>query len=231
MSDPVSPIIALHGNLGSPDDWSGLSLPGLRAVDLWAFSSLSFAEFADELATTMTEGLEKPVIAGYSLGGRLALHAMARHPERWSGAIILSAHPGLCCTEDRIARRVSDEIWARDARKMEWGTFLEKWNRQTVLDGGGGFATLSQLALESRREAIACAFESWSLGRQEDLRRSLSSFQSPVRWITGERDEKFTRLGAEMGGVFERFNHAVIPGCGHRLLHEGAGVLARLLIG
>lgn len=231
MSDPVRPLVALHGNLGSTADWESLSLPGLHAIDLWTFSSLSFGEFADELATTLTEGLERPFLVGYSLGGRLALHAMARHPERWSGALILSAHPGLCCVEDRLARRISDDIWARDAREMEWGAFVEKWNRQTVLDGGGGSATLSQLALESRREAIACAFESWSLGRQEDLRRSLSSFQSPVRWITGERDEKFTRLGAEMEGVFVRFNHAVIPGCGHRLLQEGAGDLARMLNG
>jgi len=229
MSDPVRPLVALHGNLGSIADWESLSLPGLRAIDLWAFSSLSFGEFADELATTLTEGLEGPFLVGYSLGGRLALQAMARHPERWSGALILSAHPGLCCVEDRIARRVSDEIWARDAREMEWGAFVEKWNRQTVLDGG--FATSSQLALESRREAIARAFESWSLGCQEDLRRSLSSFHAPVRWITGGKDEKFTRLGAEMADVFTNFHHVVVAGCGHRVLLEEPGEVVRVLNG
>jgi len=227
MSDSGSPIVALHGNLGSPADWEALSLPGLRAVDLWEFSSLSFCEFADELATSLTRGLEKPVLAGYSLGGRLALHAMARHPNRWSGAVILSAHPGLCCIEDRLARRISDEIRARDAREMEWGAFVEKWNRQTVL--GGAFPTPSQLALEPRREAIARAFESWSLGRQEDLRRKLSSFHAPVLWVTGENDEKFTRLGAEMADVFTRFRHELIPGCGHRVLQEKPEELIRAI--
>ncbi len=229
MSDPVRPLVALHGNLGSTADWEALSLQGLQAIDLWSFSSLSFGEFADELATTLTEGLERPFLVGYSLGGRLALHAMARHPERWSGALILSAHPGLCCVEDRLARRISDEIRARDAREMEWGAFVEKWNRQAVLEGGS--ANSSQLALEPRREAIACAFESWSLGRQEDLRRSLSSFRSPVRWITGEKDEKFTRLGAEMEDVFANFHHVVIPGCGHRVLQEEPGEVVRALNG
>lgn len=231
MSDPGPPIIALHGNLGSPADWEAIGLPGLRAIDLWDYSALSFFEFAHELATTLTHGLEKPILAGYSLGGRLALQAMAMHPERWSGAVIVSAHPGLCCVEDRLARRISDEIWAKDAREMEWGAFLEKWNRQPVLASPEKAISGDQLALESKREAIALAFETWSLGRQEDLRRSLRSFHAPVLWITGEHDEKFTRLGSEMAEVFPNFRHAVIPGCGHRLLGEKPKEVALLMGG
>ena len=220
-------FLALHGNLGSPADWEALSLPGLRAVDLWEHSALSYFEFAHELATTLSAGLEKPVLVGYSLGGRLALCAMAMHPDRWSGAVIVSAHPGLCCVEDRLARRVSDELWARDAREMAWPDFLEKWNSQAVF--GGAPPTATQLALASRREAIALAFETWSLGRQEDLRSSLRSFHSPVLWITGEKDEKFTALAAEMGEVFTDFHHEVLPGCGHRVLAEQPEVVARVI--
>ena len=225
----MSDIVALHGNLGPASDWEALSLTGLHAIDLWDHSELSFFEFADELATTLTRGLENPILAGYSLGGRLALHAMAIHPERWSGAVIVSAHPGLCCVEDRLARRVSDEIWAKDAREMAWGAFLEKWNRQPVFAGPNSVISDAHLALESRREAIALAFEIWSLGRQEDLRRSLRSFHGPVLWITGGHDEKFTRLGAEMAEVFPNFRHAVIPGCGHRVLGEKSEEVARLV--
>jgi 2-succinyl-6-hydroxy-2,4-cyclohexadiene-1-carboxylate synthase len=219
-------FLALHGNLGSKADWELLGLPGLHAVDLWEYSALSYFEFAHELATTLSSGLENPVLAGYSLGGRLALYAMAIHPECWSGAVIVSAHPGLRCGEERLARRVSDEIWARDARTLAWSDFLEKWNAQSVL--GGGVATAARLALESRREAIALAFETWTLGRQDDLRRSLRSFHAPVLWITGEKDEKFTRLAAEMGEVFTDFHHEVIPDGGHRLLADRPNEVARL---
>lgn len=229
MSDPAPSLVALHGNLGTSADWDGLSIPGLRAVDLWEYSSLSFFEFAHELATTLTRGLEKPILAGYSLGGRLALYAMAIHPERWGGAVILSAHPGLCCVEERLARRVSDEIRARDAREMEWTAFLEKWNHQSVLAGPENAISEAQLALESRREAIALAFETWSLGRQEDLRRTLRSFHGPVLWITGENDEKFTRLAEEMAEVFTDFRHEVIPGCGHRIPREKPRELRRVI--
>lgn len=229
MSKPTPDILALHGNLGSPDDWNVLSLSGIRTIDLWEHSSLSYLEFSDELATSLSNGLERPVLAGYSLGARLALHAMAIHPERWSGAVILSAHPGLCCVEDRLARRVSDELWARDAREKPWPEFLKKWNQQIVFGGGDASPTSGQIALEARREAIALAFEAWTLGRQDDLRSSLHSFHAPVLWITGAQDKKFTRLAAEMEDVFSDFQHKILPNCGHRVLAEQPAEVGRLI--
>jgi 2-succinyl-6-hydroxy-2,4-cyclohexadiene-1-carboxylate synthase len=220
-------ILALHGNLGCAADWETLALPDLHAVDLWEHSALSYFEFAHELATTLSSGLVLPVLAGYSLGGRLALYAMAMHPERWAGAVIVSAHPGLCCVEDRLARRVSDELWARDARTLAWPDFLVKWNGQPVF--GGAAPTAASLALEPRREAIALAFETWTLGRQDDLRRNLRSFHAPVLWITGEKDEKFSALAAEMGEIFTDFHHEVIPEGGHRLLAERPHEVAHLV--
>ena len=213
-------ILALHGNLGSSADWDSWDFPGLKAVDLWEHSDLDFFEMAHLIATDLSEGMERPILAGYSLGGRLALHAMAIHPERWSGAIILSAHPGLECVEDRLARRISDEIWARKAREMEWSDFLEEWNRQEVLSDSS--IPPGQIALEARREEVALAFETWSLGRQENLRSQLRRFHAPVLWITGERDGKFTELGEGMGEVFPHFQHRVVPGLGHRVLGESS---------
>lgn len=212
------PIIALHGNLGSSGDWDDVKIPSLKSIDLWEYSDLDYFEFAHELATTLSEGMEKPVIAGYSLGGRLALYAMAIHPARWGGAVIISAHPGLCCVEDRLARRVSDEVWATRARELPWDEFLEQWNAQPVLSGSP--ISPEQKVLESKRAAIAMAFETWSLGRQDDLRKSLRHFQAPVTWITGADDRKFATLGDEMADVFPNFRHEKLEGIGHRVLQE-----------
>lgn len=228
MSRPPA-ILALHGNLGTPADWSLPGLPEIRAIDLWEHAGLDFDAFAAALAGPLSAGLEAPVLAGYSLGGRLALHALAAVPERWGGAVIVSAHPGLGCVEDRLARRTSDAIWADRARTMEWEAFLDQWNAQPLFGEVSPDLRAQQATLEPRREAIASAFEMWSLGRQEDLRSRLGRFTGPVVWITGEKDVRFTCLGAEMAAVFPDFRHIVVPGVGHRVLDERADEVTRAL--
>lgn len=230
MSTPPA-ILALHGNLGTTADWDLPGCPNLHPIDLWDHVDLDFNDFAAALAGPLSRGLEKPVLAGYSLGGRLALQALAAFPDRWSGAVIISAHPGLCCVEDRLARRTSDAIWAERARTMEWGAFLDQWNAQPLFCEASPTLRARQDALESRREAVATAFETWSLGRQEDLRRRLGRFVEPVVWIAGEKDLRFNRLGAEMAAVFPDFRHVIVPGAGHRVLEDGAEEVIRALEG
>lgn len=220
-------ILALHGNLGTTADWDLPVYSNIHPIDLWDYVGLDFHDFAATLAGPLAAGLEKPILAGYSLGGRLALQALAAFPERWSGAVIVSAHPGLCCVEDRLARRTSDAIWAERARTMEWDAFLDQWNAQPLFGDVPPALRARQVALESRREAIATAFETWSLGRQEDLRSRLGRFAGPVVWITGENDARFTHLGAEMASVFPDFRQVVVPGAGHRVLEDGAEEVGR----
>ncbi|MEX2579460.1 MAG: alpha/beta fold hydrolase [Verrucomicrobiales bacterium] len=229
MSREEPPIVALHGNLGCAADWQDLGIAGLEAVDLWDYSHLSFSDFAGELTRHLVEESERPILAGYSLGGRLALHALAAYPGRWKGAVILSAHPGLFSVEERIARRAADELWAERAREMRWDEFLKTWNRQGVFSGEE--VPLDRVALEPRREAIARGFENWSLGRQENLRPRLQSFAAPVLWLTGERDRKFNELGAKMRGVFPDCRHEVVAGHGHRLLSDEVAVRIESFLG
>lgn len=228
MSAP--PLLTLHGNLGTPADWDLPGGPDIHPIDLWDRVDLDFNDFAAALAGPLSAGLEKPILAGYSLGGRLALHALAAFPERWSGAVIVSAHPGLCCVEDRIARRASDAIWAGRARTMGWGAFLDQWNGQALFGRISPALRARQESLEARREAVATAFEIWSLGRQEDLRSRLVRFAGPVVWITGENDVRFTRLGADMAAVFPDFRHVVVPGVGHRVLEDAAEAVVRVVL-
>lgn len=217
MNEPT-PILALHGNLGSTADWNRVEVAGLKAVDLWAHSEKGFHEIAAALAGPLSEGMKKPILAGYSLGGRLALHALAAYPDRWCGAVIISAHPGLCCVEDRLARRSSDAVWAQWARELSWTEFLDRWNDQPLFEEPPGELLQRQQELESRREAVAEAFENWSLGRKENLRSSLGKFVGPIVWLTGGKDVRFGRIGDEMAGIHRSIRHIVVPECGHRVL-------------
>jgi len=219
---------ALHGNLGSVDDWfAGDFFSGdAEEVDLWAEVNrgLGLEAWAGDFCARVAErqvGDDKPWLAGYSLGGRLALHALTVAPELWGGAVILSAHPGITDEKQRKLRLRKDAAWAEKARHGDWLEFIADWNSQAVLEGEGSVGFINrQRHLRSRRESIARAFELWSLGGQADLRDRIASCRLPILWLTGREDLKFTELGGEMAGRLQNGEHRVLEGCGHRILQE-----------
>lgn len=215
-------IHALHGNLGSREDWKVLTLPDLVAHDLWSHldsrSDLNLDVWGAGFSRMISKEDSDPVLLGYSMGGRLALHAMLAAPKKWKGAVIVSTHPGLRDQEERYARLARDRDWANQVRTAEWRTFLETWNAQTVFAGAP--PSPSQIQLVNRREAIARAFENWSLGHQEHLGERLAACRFPILWISGERDEKFASCAAELAPELPDCEHLMISGCGHRVIFE-----------
>ncbi len=207
---------ALHGMMGHPRDWGGL---GLQAVDLWRAGGIGGLERWGGAFNRSSGGAGRRVLVGYSMGGRLALHALLDQPGHWHGVVVVSSHPGLRDENERAQRLQNDLRWAEHARNLGWGDFLELWNRQAVLKSAPG--SKRQLALEGVRERVALAFEHWSLGRQADLRPALAKCNTPVLWVTGGLDEKFTHLAEEVVAGNDCFEHVVIPAAGHRLLFEG----------
>ena len=225
-------LYALHGNLGSERDWSLVQGGNIVPIDLWrdleAVPGLDLKGWASRFSTICGERDSEPALLGYSMGGRLALHAMADSPQLWRYAVIVSAHPGLNGWEERERRAAADREWAACVRQLPWQDFLDTWNAQAVLKSGR--PSPSQLALEPRREAIARGFEQWSLGRQELAVERLRACRFPVLWISGERDEKFRRLGEAMMEVFPEIEHEVIPETGHRVLFENPKSLAEAIL-
>ncbi|MGC6460106.1 MAG: alpha/beta fold hydrolase [Akkermansiaceae bacterium] len=210
-------IHCLHGAAGSFHDWDflqeALHTP-IRAIDLWRFfddRSPSLAEAGKMIAEQAETG---DLILGYSMGGRLALHALLATPEKWRAAIIVSAHPGL--TENQGARLADDRRWAELALS-DWPRFLKEWNAQGILNG-----TLPGLhhASEEDHALVARSFLHWSLGAQGNLSPRLKEITCPILWLTGENDPKFTRLALDTTPAIPEARHTILPGCGHRLPWE-----------
>jgi len=199
--------VALHGFLGRPQDWEGLTL---SAPDLFAEEPRPFEEWAEAFVKDVAEG---SFLIGYSLGGRLALHALLAAPEKWSGAAILSAHPGLQSGEERKERLESDRRWAERFRSEPWEELMHAWNGQSV------FTTeIRREEGDFSRERLAQALEIWSLGRQRDLRCEIAELPMPICWATGERDPKFCALAESVTLSHRKSQKIIIKNCGHRIL-------------
>ena len=228
-------IHALHGNLGGSRDWEETAAEwgNVDAVDLWSWqeggSGISLTEFGERFSERITVADPDPVLVGYSLGGRLALHALAVRPECWRAVILVSTHPGLESESERASRLRSDREWAERVREEDWKVFLRDWNRQPVLRGQSPSPT--QAALVERREAVARAFEHWSLGSQQPMERQLEQCDTPLLVVHGANDERFAGLAARMKHRLPSAEVRSMTGAGHRLLTECPRELGRVVRG
>jgi 2-succinyl-6-hydroxy-2,4-cyclohexadiene-1-carboxylate synthase len=152
------------------------------------------------------------VLLGYSMGARLALHALLDGGP-WDAAVLVAPHPGLESETERAARRESDAEWAGRALTGDWREFLALWNAQPVLAD----STRLPLVSELRRREVARSFMDWSLGAQEPLWERLGEIQCPVLWCVGERDGKFRALAERALPLLPRGELWVAPGAGHRV--------------
>jgi 2-succinyl-6-hydroxy-2,4-cyclohexadiene-1-carboxylate synthase len=220
-------IWALHGFLGRGADWDALratcatqDLPTLHTPDLFGAppTRRSLTAWADHFAAWVAETDPTPVLLGYSLGGRLALHALLAQPALWRGAVIVSTHPGLTDPAERTARRAEDARWAERFVHDEWDTVLADWDARPVF--GGARRTLERPESAYDRTALATALVEWSLGVQEPLAEHLNEIPCSVRWIVGARDARYVQLGRNPVAHLPSGELRIAPNAGHRVPWE-----------
>jgi 2-succinyl-6-hydroxy-2,4-cyclohexadiene-1-carboxylate synthase len=236
-------LYCLHGFLGRPDDWSSVfpanwnvqdfSIDSV-AVDLFnpdigALSSLDvwgqrFNKYVYE--QTKTDDTQR-VVLGYSLGGRLALHALLERPRLWDAAIIVSAHSGLKNPLERKARLTHDEAWARRFESDGWESVISDWNQQPVFSGRTAF--VNRVEGDYERAHLCHALRAWSLGHQRDLLPELATVSVPLLWIVGAEDAKFVDVAANVAAQASRTHVQNIAGAGHRVPWEATGAFRNVV--
>lgn len=171
---------ALHGFLGKPSDWQFLQ--GWETPDLFQGESIQ----QNDLKSWGTWFSPVDLLLGYSMGGRLALHAVLESPSCYRGAVFVSTNPGLRTgREERLAK---DREWARKFRELPWRQVMEEWNNNPVFAAD---RKIVRKETDFDREAIAWSLEKWSSGWQEDLTDQIAELDLPILWIAGELDGSY----------------------------------------
>jgi 2-succinyl-6-hydroxy-2,4-cyclohexadiene-1-carboxylate synthase len=192
-------IVALHGFLGRPADWDFLRDAGFD-VD------------ARELDDVPGSG---DTILGYSMGGRIALHALLEGA-RYNRAVIISAGLGIEGQAERATRREGDEQWARRLEHDDWESVLRDWNAQPLF--GGHVPVRRERHYD--RSRVVDAMRRWSPGVLEPLAPRLSEITIPVLWIAGERDAKYVTEGERAVAKLPDGELWVCPAAAHRVPWE-----------
>lgn len=230
----------LHGNLGTPADGehvmrilnsSGYETRSLSLWDLLSEGSSSLEESGARLARFIEKTDSSPLLLAYSLGGRLALHAL-RYLPSCKAAFLIGAHFGLTGEEEKRKRQESDGLWAWSLRNNDWDYFYRQWTAQPVFQSCQN--THRSTPDGTTKERMALAFECWSLGRQENqlplLSNHLKKTPVPLFLLTGEYDLKFTELCQTANRALPHCRHLIIPGAGHRVLEDAPDYLSTALL-
>lgn len=239
---PEVPVVAFHGFLGAPSLWGRTQallptwdfkakwLPG-HGLEPWSNYNFDFSEIIQELATTIPEGA---LLVGYSMGARVALSLLAMHPERFSGAISLSGHPGLENAEERAERAVWDEGQASLILREGVDVFAERWRSLPL------FATQSNLdtvVLQEQQQArrehqvteVAWAMRALGLGRMPPCWQALTPLAERVVLVSGALDAKFSSLMEQATKRFGAVSWS-IEGVGHNLPLESPEKTAQVIV-
>jgi 2-succinyl-6-hydroxy-2,4-cyclohexadiene-1-carboxylate synthase len=181
------------------------------------------------------ESLAPPTftLAGYSMGGRIALHLALARPERMKRLVLIGASPGLADPAERSARRVSDEQLAEEIERSTIEVFAQRWAQTPVLAGlpADVAAPVHADRLRSTPAGLARALRGLGTGALPSLWDRLGELRTPVTLIVGERDEKFRGIAAQMAGVWPEARLEVVAGAGHAVHLEAAARVAEIIGG
>ncbi len=239
-------LVCLHGFTGTPESWDAALAhlpPAIEAIcppivghdPAIPLTGAVFEDEVDRLAGTLPRAGGPFHLAGYSLGGRLALGLLVRHRQRFASATLIGVHPGSGEESDRRERAAADDQLARRIEAEGVERFVGYWQglplfrTQCALPSEILEAQRSQ-RLRHGREGLAHALQVLSLGRMPDYRGELPLLHLPVHLMAGERDEKFRRLAGAMTSSLPQGSVEVVPGAGHNLILEAGPVVAAAIL-
>ena len=234
-------LVVLHGFTNTGASWG----PVIRAVgdryrslapDIRGHGSASGATpvtldaVLEDIARLTTGPF---TLAGYSMGGRIALHAALAFPERVTRLVLIGASPGLADPTEREARRVADEKLAEEIETMDIETFAQRWAETPLLSGlPPDLAEQAHLdRLRSTPAGLAAALRGLGTGALPSLWDRLGELTVPVTLVAGERDEKFRSVARQMAELMRHAEARTVPGAGHAVHIEAPAEVGAILTG
>jgi 2-succinyl-6-hydroxy-2,4-cyclohexadiene-1-carboxylate synthase len=231
-------LVLLHGFTGDATSWDGVRMHlGSRSVLTPALLGhgssdpiTTFEAEVDRLAQLVSEnGFAGAHLCGYSLGARLALALLVRHPHVFTRATLIGGNPGL--EGDRSERLRTDERWADLLEHEGIARFTAAWESQPL------FATQSTAQREAERtrrlrhdpHELARSLRILGLAAMPSYWASLAAIATPVLLMTGALDAKFDALAERMHALLPRSTRIRIAGAGHNVPLERPRAVAEAL--
>lgn len=203
-------------------------VPGfMQRADAWAPVAERLGErypsVAHDHATELPDAGAVPV--GYSMGGRLLLHAALEEPERWPALVLVGARAGV---DDPEARRAADDELAAWIERHGIDEIVARWETNPV------FATQTDAQREAQRPGrlshdpaeLARELRRYGQGAMPPVWDRLAELSLPVLLVAGELDDAYVTAGRRMAYLLPNGTFRQIPASGHAPHIEEPGLVA-----
>ncbi len=243
-------IVGLHGFGGSGRSWDAvraelarrggdpdrLITPDLRGHGAAASRRPIDAEHVvDDVAAVVRDAAcDGPVVlAGYSMGGRIAAQLALHDPAPLAELVLISSTFGLDDPDQRAARRVADDRLAGSIEADGLARFARSWAALPLWDGDPPAARAAQRAeLEAGdAEGLAAALRGLSPGAVPAVGDRLATLAVPLRVIVGSRDRRYRAIASRLVALApQAAGEVVVADAGHGLLREAPAAVATALL-
>jgi 2-succinyl-6-hydroxy-2,4-cyclohexadiene-1-carboxylate synthase len=187
------------------------------------------AECAADVAAMAPETF---VLAGYSMGARVALHVALSRPERVVSIVLVSGTPGIADPVEREARAAEDEKLAAEIEEGTIEAFAERWARNPLFKGQPADVAAAAHAdrLRNGPAGLAAALRGLGQGACEPLWARLGELRMPVALVAGERDARYRKLAERMAAAIPGAEVIVVPATGHAVHLEAPAIVAEAIV-
>ena len=234
---PGVPLVLLHGFTGSGRSFERVAAllgdsvhivaPDLPGHGKSRFGDDPRAHTMEAVAAALDQALvalaiERVALAGYSMGGRLALYYALTRPRTVTQLVLESASAGIAADAERDARVRADDELARYALDAGIERFVARWEQTPVL------ATQARLADEERERVrelrlactpagLAASLRGMGAGVQPYLGRRLGEIRVPTLILAGADDAKYCVIARTLAAGIEGSTLDIVPSIGHTL--------------
>lgn len=236
-------LVFLHGIGGRASGWAPIQqacaqagytslawdMPGYG--DSPTITPYDFDGLADALAALMdTHGLQKALLVGHSLGGMVALHMWARHPQRVGGLVLAASSPAF----GHGSGDFQQSFIAQRLAPIEAGhSMAEVANTLVPSMVAPGFDGPGLAQAQSCMGSVTPAAYKAALGAlvQFEQRAALPTITVPTLCIAGEHDRTAApSVVQRMADKIPNAQYLCLSGVGHLLTFEQPQSFAQALL-
>lgn len=243
-------ILFIHGFANDSSDWNDsltyfstdfnlitIDLPGFGKSSVPIETKFYNESFLLKIIDTLINVLEinKLILIGYSMGGRLALSFTHKSQDKIEALILESTSPGIDSTEEREIRRNSDLELADFINKSSIEEFITYWKNQPLFHSQNQLPKMKKDELAERMKSLnklglINSLKAFGTGVMESKWNFICELTVPTLLITGSLDNKFTSINMEMNKLIKNSVHHTIAEVGHNVHIEKPKEFVNLVI-